>query len=190
MAVRLSHVCDNVLVHGEDEVEGTVQEVSVGRLAGLLDLCEPCRSSLVEPLRQLLVEHGRTENGKAVRAAAAKRGLPRTSVASLPDGMTVDEAQARLDEGKCPLDPACAPLKDRAAAGAHVRNYHGIKGGLDSLGLGKRGRDTTRTGATGEYVCNECDPPREFESPQGFGAHKARVHPKGKKPAKRARARA
>lgn len=66
MSVRLTHVCDPCSEQGEEN-EGSQQTLSVDGLSGLLDLCELHRKELVEPLRLLLLEYGRTEDGKPVK---------------------------------------------------------------------------------------------------------------------------
>ena len=155
--IRTHHWCDACYDDGERYVEAAATTRLALTRTGIpqprtLDLCPTHTTQLLDPLRELLAEHGRKADGLLLpaaprRSATTPTATPSATPAAIP---TVDAAKSWA----CPI---CVTTVRRSYAADHVWRFH------------RRGEQ--RPSGT---VCPECG--ETFTRPQGLGSHRERKH--------------
>lgn len=155
MAKEIVAWCDVHLARDNAQVPASSVRVAIDDGQPLeLDLCEPCEKELVQPLHQLLMEHGQpvVQQPPARSARADKQyvcTVPGCGKAYVrPDGLRQHVAKQHPDSA------ASEPFVQVPAAS--------IK------------ETPVAPNEAGVYVCPECA--REFKKPQGVGRHRLAIH--------------
>lgn len=155
MATEIVSWCDVCLLDDERVHAAPLRVALDGKAPRALDLCDEHRKTYVEPLRELLSEHGTAVDDKRVPSRAYRRRQP---AEPSPAGAPV----AR--KGKPPAHKRLWPClwcsldyAGESSLTKHVMNEHGLKGLRGSFGT----------------QCPAC----ADDSFRSLGAHTSREHP-------------
>lgn len=142
MARRVVILCDpcsakDINAEGEEEI------ISINNLKPrLVAMCESCRKEFLEPLEQLIKEHGTIATGDLVK--------PTKQAAMLPGMPTVRVS--------CPVDGCGAELKNEDSLVSHARSAHGlVKSQVMAMLAGHEPDDVPRPDKKPNVVKAACD---------------------------------
>lgn len=122
MAIVMREICDACAEFDAKETEGRTVVLSIGKQEYAIELCDHHREFYLDPVEQLLVNYGRTDQPKRRRRSRAATA-PAEAIQDLQDpGGQVGHSPTPSDGSWCPL---CGlETANRQTLSGHLRKVH------------------------------------------------------------------